>query len=157
MKLWVSTLQGLSSVLLLSRVWLFVTRWTAANQASLSITNTWSLLEHMCIELVTPSNHLIHCCPLLLLASVFPSIRVFSSESVLHITWPRYWSINFSISPSTEYSGLISFRMDWFDLLTVQGTLKSFLQHDSLRASILWLSAFLTVQLSHLYMTLEKP
>ena len=156
MKLWVSTLQGLSSVLLLSRVWLFVTRWTAANQASLSITNTWSLLEHMCIELVTPSNHLIHCCPLLLLASVFPSIRVFSSESVLHITWPKYWRFSFSISPSNEYLGLISFRIDWLDLLAVQGSLKSLLQHHSSKASILQCSVFFMVQLSHPYMTIGK-
>ena len=146
-----------SSVQSLSRVQLFSTPWTAAYQASLSFTISQSLLRFMSVESVMVCNYLILCCFLLVLPSIFPSIRVFSSESVLHITWPRYWSINFSISPSTEYSGLISFRMDWFDLLTVQGTLKSFLQHDSLRASILWLSAFLTVQLSHLYMTLEKP
>ena len=149
--------QLLFTVQSLSCVQLFSTPWTAAYQASLSFTISQSLLRFMSVESVMVCNYLILCCFLLVLPSIFPSIRVFSSESVLHITWPRYWSINFSISPSTEYSGLISFRMDWFDLLTVQGTLKSFLQHDSLRASILWLSAFLTVQLSHLYMTLEKP
>ena len=149
--------QLLFTVQSLSCVQLFSTPWTVAYQASLSFTISQSLLRFMSVESVMVCNYLILCCFLLVLPSIFPSIRVFSSESVLHITWPRYWSINFSISPSTEYSGLISFRMDWFDLLTVQGTLKSFLQHDSLRASILWLSAFLTVQLSHLYMTLEKP
>ena len=149
--------QLLFTVQSLSCVQLFSTPWTAAYQASLSFTISQSLLRFMSVESVMVCNYRILCCFLLVLPSIFPSIRVFSSESVLHITWPRYWSINFSISPSTEYSGLISFRMDWFDLLTVQGTLKSFLQHDSLRASILWLSAFLTVQLSHLYMTLEKP
>ena len=148
MKLWVSTLQGLSSVQLLSRVWLFVTPWTAAHQASLSITNTRSLLEHMCIKLVTSSNHLILCGPLLLLALVFLSIRVSSNESVLHITWPKYWSFSFSISPSNEYSGLISFRIDWLDLLAVQGSLKSLLQHHSSKASILQCSVFFMVQLS---------
>ena len=125
----------------LSHVWLFVTPWTAAHQASLSITNSWSLIKLMSIESVMPSNHLILCSPLLL-PSVFPSIRVFSNESVLHIRWPKYWSFNFSICPSSEYSGLISFRMDWFDLLAVQGTLKSLLQHRSSKASILWCSAF---------------
>ena len=113
---------------------LTVTPWTAAHQASLSITNSWSLLKLMSVELVMPSNHLILCRPHLLLLSVFPSIRVFSSESVLHIMWPKYWSFSFSISPSNEYSGLIPFRMDWFDLLAVQGTLKSLLQHHSSEA-----------------------
>ena len=119
-----------SSVQLLSRVQLFSTPWTAAHQASLSITNSRSLLKPMSIESVLPSNHLILCRPLLLPPSIFPSIRVFSNESVLHIRWPKYWSFSFSISPSTEYSGLISFRMDWLDLLAVQGTLKSLLQHQ---------------------------
>ncbi|KAB0340029.1 hypothetical protein FD755_024815, partial [Muntiacus reevesi] len=119
---------------------LFATPWTAACQASLSITNSWSLLKLMSIELVMPSNHLILCRPLLLLPSVFPSIRVFSEESVLHTRWPKYWSFSFSISPSNEYSGLISFRTDWFDLLAVQGTLKSFLQHHSSKASIIFFS-----------------
>ena len=138
----------------LSRVQFFVTPWTAACQASLSITHSQSLLKFMSIESVTPSNHLILCRPLLLLPSIFPSIRVFSNESVLHITWPEYW--NFSISPSNEYSGLISFRMDWLDLLAVQGTLKSLLQHHSSKASILWCSAFSIVQLSCPYMTTGK-
>ena len=122
------------SVLLLSRVWLFVTLWTAAHQASLSIINSWSLLKLMSIESVMPSNHLILCHPLLLLPSVFPSTGVFSDESVLHITWPEYWSFIFNISPSSEHSGLISFRMDLLDLLAVQGTLKSLLQHQSSKA-----------------------
>ena len=147
---------GLSSVQLLSRVWLFVTSWTAARQASLSITNSWSLLKLMSIESVMPSNHLILCHPLLLLPSIIPSIRVFSNESVLRIRWPKYWSFSFSISPSNEYSGLISFRMDWLDLLAVLGTLKSLLQHHSSKASILWHSAFFIVQLSHPYMTTWK-
>ena len=133
---------------LLSRVQLFVIPWTAAHQASLSITNSWSLLKFMAIELVMPSNHLLLCRSLFLLPSVFPSIRVFSSESVLHIRWPKYWSFSFSISPSNEYSGLISFRMDWFDLLAVQGTLKCLLQHHSSKASVLQHLAFLMVQLS---------
>ena len=133
---------------LLSCVQLFVIPWTAAHQASLSITNSWSLLKFMAIELVMPSNHLILCRSLFLLPSVFPSIRVFSSESVLHIRWPKYWSFSFSISPSNEYSGLISFRMDWFDLLAVQGTLKCLLQHHSSKASVLQHLAFLMVQLS---------
>ena len=120
-----------------------------SNQASLSITNSWSLLKLMSIELVMPSNHLILCHSLLLWPSIFPSIRVFSNESVLHITWPNYWNFSFNISPSNEYSGLISFRMYWFALLAVQGTLKSLLQHHSSKASILWRSAFFTVQLSH--------
>ena len=125
------------------------TPWTAARQVSLSITNSWSLLKLMSIELVTPSNHLILCHPLLLLPSIFPSIRVFSNESVLRIRWPRYWNFSFSISPSNEYSGLISFRMDWLDLLVVQGTLKSLLQHHSSKASVPRRSAFFIVQLSH--------
>ena len=145
-----------SSVQLLSRARLFITPWTAAHQASLSITNSQSLLKLMSIESVMPSNHLILCRPLLLLPSIFPSIRVFSNESVLHIKWPKYWSFSFNISPSNEYSRLISFRMDWFDLLAVQGTLKSLLQHHSSKASILWLSAFFIVQLSHPYMTTGK-
>jgi len=133
-----------------------VTPWTAAHQASLSITNSWSLPKLMSIESVMPSNHLILCHPLLLLPSIFPSIRVFSNESALCIRWPKYWSFSFSISPSNEHPGLISFRMDWLDLLAVQGTLKSLLQHHSSKASILWHSAFLTVQLSHPYMTTGK-
>ena len=120
-----------SSVQLLSRVRLLVTLWTAARQASLSITNSWSLLKHMSIELVLPSNHLIFCHPLQLPPSIFPSIRVFSNESILCIRWPNYWGFSFSISPSNEYSGLISFRMDCLDLLAVQGTLKSLFQHHS--------------------------
>ena len=130
--------------------------WAAARQASLSITNSWSLLKLISIELVIPSNHLILCCPLLLLPSIFPSIRVFSNESVLHIIWPKYWSFSLKISPFSEYSGLISFRMDWFDLLAVQGTVKSLLQHHSSKPSILWHSAFFTVQLSHPYVTTGK-
>ena len=122
----------------------------------LSITNSQSLLKLMSIESVMPSHHLILCHPLLLLPSVFPNIRVFSNESVLHVRWPEYWSFSFSISPSNEYSGLISFRMDWLDLLAVQGTLKSLLQHHSLKVLILWLSAFFMVQLSHPYMTTGK-
>ena len=145
-----------SSVQLLSRVRLFATPWTAAHQASLSITNSWSLLKLMSIELVMPSNHLILCHPLLLPPSIFPSIRVFSNESILCIRWPKYWSFSFSISPSNEFSGLISFRIDWFDLLAVQGTLKSILQHHSSKASILPYSAFFIVQLSHPYMIIEK-
>ena len=124
-----------------------------AHQASLSITNSQSLLRLTSIKSVMPSNHLILCRPLLLLPSIFPSIRVFSSESVLRIRWPNYWSFSFNISPSNEYSGLISFRIDWFDLLAVLGTLKSLLQHHSSKASILRCSAFFMVQLSHLYMT----
>ena len=121
----------------------------STHQASLSITNSWSLFKLMSIVSVMPSNHLILCCPLLLLPPIFPSIRVFSNESVLHIRWPNYWSFSFNISPSNEYSGLISFRMDWLDLLAVQGTLKSLLQHHSSKASIPQHSAFFTVQLSH--------
>ena len=142
-----------SSVQSLSHVQLFATPRTAAHQASQSITNSQSLLKLMSIELAMPSNHLILCHPLLLLPSVFPSIRVFSNKSVLCIRWPKYWSFSFSISPSNEYSGLISFRMDWLDLLAVQGTLKSLLEHHSSKASILWHSAFFIVQLSHPYMT----
>ena len=131
-----------SSVQSLSCLWFFATLWTAAHQATLSITSSRSLLKLMFIESVMPSNHLILCHPLLLPPSIFPSIRVFSNESVLHIRWTKYWSFIFSISPSNEYSGLISFRMDWLDLLAVQGTLKSLLQHHSSKASILWGSAF---------------
>ena len=133
-----------------------MTPWTAAHQASLSITNSQGSLKLMSIELVMPSNHLILCHPLLLPPSIFPSIRVFSNESVLHIRWPKYWSFSFSISPSNEHSGLISFKMDWLDLLAVQGTLKSLLQHHSSKASILWHSAFFIIQLSHPYMTTGK-
>ena len=146
----------ISSVQSLSHVRLFVTPWTAACQGSLSITNSWSLLKHLFIESVIPSNHLILCHPLLLPPSIFPSIRVFSNDSVLWVSWKKYWSFSFSISPSNEYSGLISFRIDWLDLLAVQGTLKSLLQHHSLKASILQRSAFFTVQLSHPYMSTGK-
>ena len=130
---------------LLSRVQIFVTWWTAAHQATLSFTISRSLLKLLSIELMMPANHLILCCPLLLLSSIFSSFRVFSNESALHIRWSKYWSFSFSISPSNEYSGLISFRIDWFDLLAVQGTLKSLLQHHSSKASILWHSAFFIV------------
>ena len=133
-----------------------MTPWTAAGQFPLSITNSPSLLKLMSIELVMTSDHLILCCPLLFLPSVFPSLRVFFNESVLHIRWPKHWSFSFSISPSNEYPGMISFRMDWLDLLAVQGALKSLLQHHSSKASILWLSAFFTAQLSHPYMTTGK-
>ena len=133
-----------------------MTPWTAACQASLSITSSQSLLKLISIESVMPSNHLVLCRPLLLLPSNFPSIRVFSNESVLHIRWPKYWSFGFNISPSNEYSGLISFSMDCLDLLAVQRTLKSLLQHHSSKASILQRSAFFTVQLSHPYMTTGK-
>ena len=133
-----------------------MTPWTAAHQASLSITNSQSMLKLMSIESVMPSNHLILCRPLLLLPSIFASIRVFSNGSVLHIRWLKCWSFSFSISPSNEYSGLISFRIDWVDLLAVQGTLKSLLQHYSSKASILQHSAFFIVQLSHPYMTIGK-
>ena len=139
-------------VQLLSCVQLFETPCPAALQASLAFTISWSLLKLMSIESVMPSNHLILCHSLLLLASVFPSIRVFSSESVVHIKWPKYWSFSLSISPSNEYSGLIYFRVDWLDLLAVQGTLKSLLQHRSLKASILCPSGFLMVKLSHPYL-----
>ena len=131
-----------SSVQSLSRVWLFETPWITARQTSLSITNSRSSPTLMCIELVMPSSHLILCRPLLLLPPVPPSIRVFSSESTLRMTWPKYWSFSFSISPSSEHPGLVSFTMDWLDLLAVQGTLKSLLQHHSSKASILWHSAF---------------
>ena len=145
-----------SAVHLLSRVWLFAAPWTAARQASLSIINSRSLPKLISIELVMPSNHLILCRPLLLLPSIFPSIRVFSNESALRMRWPKYWSFSFSISPSNEHPGLITFRVDWLDLLSVQGTLKSLLQHHSSKASILWCSAFFIVQLSHIYMTTGK-
>ena len=142
--------------LFFSSVQLFVTPWTAACHASLSITNSWGLLKLMSIESMMPSNHLIFCHLLLLLPSIFPSVRVFSNESVLCIRWPQYWSFSFSISPFDEYSGLISFRMDCFDLLVDQGTLQSFPQHHSSKTSILWHSAFFMVQLSHPYMTTGK-
>ena len=141
---------------MLSCVRLFVTPWTAAHQPSLSITNSRSLLKLMSIESVMPPNHLLLCHPLLLLPSIFASIRVFSKESVLHIRCPKYWSFSFSISPSNEYSGLISFRINWFDLLAIQRTLKSLLQHHSSKALILWRSASFIVQLSHSYMTTGK-
>ena len=144
-----------NSVQSLSHVRLFATPWTTARKASLSITNSWSLLRLTSIESVMPSNHLI-LCPLLLLPSVSPSIRVFSNKSALHIRWPKYWSFSFNINLSNEHLGLISFRMDWLDLLAVQGTLKSLLQHHSLKASILRCSAFFTIQLSHPYMTTGK-
>ena len=143
---WTTREGQFSSVQSLSRVRLFATPWTAAHQTSLSITNSWSLLKLMSVELVMPCNHLIFCYPLLLPPSIFPSISVFSSESVLCIRWPEYWSFSFSISPSNEYSGLITSRMDWFDLV-VQGTLKSLLQHHSSKTSILHHSTFFTVQL----------
>jgi len=143
----------ISSVQLLSHVQFFATGWIAAHQASPSITNSRSLPKITSIESVMPSNHLILCHPLFLLPSIFPSIRVFSNESVLRIRWPKYWSFSFSISPSNEHPGLISFRMHWLDLLEVQGTLKSLLQHHSSKASILQCSAFFTVQLSYPYMT----
>ena len=146
-KLSISTVQSLSCVQL------FATPWIAARQASLSITYSWSSLKLMSIESVMSSSHLILCRPVLLLPPISPSIRVFSNESTLHMRWPKYWSFSFSISPSNEHPGLISFRMDWLDLLVVQGTLKSLLQHHSSKASILQRSAFFTVQLSHPYMT----
>ena len=139
-----------SSVQSLSRVQLFATPWTTARQATLSIINSQSLLKLMSIQLVMPPSHLILCCPLLLLPSIVPSIRIFSNESVLRIRWPKYWGFCFSISPSNEYSGLISFRMDWLDL---PWTLKSLLQHHSSKASILWCSVSFIIQLSHPYMT----
>ena len=138
------------------RIRLFSTQWTTARQASLPITNSWSPSKPMSIESVMPSNHLILCHPLLLLPSILPSIRVFSNESALCIRWPKYWSFSFNISPSNELPGLISFRMDWLDLLAVQGTLKGLLQHHSSKASILRCSAFFIVQLLHPYMTTEK-
>ena len=145
-----------SSVQSLSRIWFFATPWIAARQASLSITNSQSSPKLMCIESVMSSNHLILCRPLLLLPPILPSVRVFSNESTLRVRWPKYWSFSFSISPSKEHPGLISFRMDWLDLLAVQGTLESLLQHHSSKASILRRSAFFTVQLSHPYMTTGK-
>ena len=141
---------------MLSRVWLFATPWTTTRQASLSITNPQSLPKPMSIESVMTSNHLILCHPLLLLPTIFPSIRVFSNESALCMRWPKYWSFSFSISPSSEHPGLISFRMDWLYLLAVLGTLKSLLQHHNSKASILWCSTFFIVQLSHPYMTTRK-
>ena len=146
----------LLSVQLLSHVWLFETPWTAACQASLSMTKSQSPPKPMSIESVMPSNHLILCHPLLLLPSIFPSIRVFSNESAVCIRWPKYWSFSFNISPSNEHPGMISFRMDWLDLLAVQGTLKSLLQHHSSKAAMLWHSAFFTIQLSHQYLTTGK-
>ena len=144
------------SVQSFSYIWFLVTSWTVACQASLSITNSRSLFKLMSIELVMPSNHLIFCHPFLFLPSIFPSISIFSSESVRHIRWPSYWSFSFSNSPSNEYSGLISFRIECFDLLAVHGTLKTLLQHQSSKASILWHSAFFMVQISHPYMTTGK-
>ena len=149
-RLWFSSVQSLSCV------WIFATSWTAACQASLSITNSQSLLKLMSIQSVMPSNHLILCHPFLLLPSIFPSIKVYSNESVLCIWWPKYWSFSFNISPANEYSELISFRIDWLDLLAVQGTLKSLLQHHSSKASIFWCSALRSN--SHIYTwLLEKP
>ena len=150
------TLDLHSSVQMLSRVRLFATPGTAARQASLSIANSWTLLKLISIESVMPSHQLILCHPLLLLPSIFPCIRVFSNESVVCIMWPKYWSFSFNISPSNEYSGLISFKVDWLDLPAGQGTLKSLLQHHSSKASIIRHSAFFTVQLSHPYMTTGK-
>ena len=146
-----------SSVESLNHVWFFATPWAAAHQAFLSITNSWSSPKLMSMESVMPFIHLNLCRPLLLLLSIFPSIRVFSNESVLHIWWPKYWNFSYSISPSNEYSGLISCRIEWFDVLAVQGTLKSLLQHCSSKASILQHSAFFMVHLSHPYMTTGKP
>ena len=144
------------SIQSLSHFWLFLNLWTAAHQDCLSITNYWSFLKLMFIQSVMPSNNVILCHPLLLLPSIFPSIRIFLNESVLRIRWPKYWSFSFSISPSNEYSGLISFRIDWLDLLAVQGTLKSLLQHHSSKAPLLQHSAFFIVQLSQPYMTTGK-
>ena len=152
----ISSQPQFSSVQSLSRVRLFATPWTTARQASLSITNSRSLLKPMSIESVMASNHFILCHSLLLLPSIFPSIRVFSNESALRIRWPKYWSFSFSISPSSEHPELISFRMDWLDLLAVQGTLKSLLQHHSSKASLLRHAAFFIVQLSHPYMATRK-
>ena len=152
---WTETLRG--SVQLLSHVWLFVTPWTAVRQLSFFITNSWSFLKLMSIEFVMPSNHLILCRPLLLLPSVFPRIRVFSNESALRIRWPKYWSFSFSISPSNEYSGLISFRMNWLDLLAVQRILRNLLQHHSSKTSILHIQPTLWYN-SYIHMwLLEKP
>ena len=145
-----------SSVPSLSNVWVFAAPWTAALQASPCISNSWSLLKLMSIELVIPSNYLITCHFFLFPPSIFPSIRVFSNESGLHVRWPKYWSFSFSISPSNEYSGLISLRIEWLDLLIVQRTLKSLLQHHSSKALILWCSAFFIVHISHSYMTTGK-
>ena len=145
-----------SSVQLFSHFWVFATPWTAAHQASLSITNSQSLPKLMSIALVMPSNHLVLCRPLLLPPSIFPSIGVFSNESVFCIRWPKYRSFSFSISPSNEYSGLISFRIVWLHPFSVQGTLKSLLQHHSKKASVLWFSAFFIVEISHPYMTTGK-
>ena len=150
------SLEFLSSVQSLSHVRLFATPWITAHQASLSITNYRSLPKPMSIKSVMPSSHIILCHPLLLLPTILPSIRVFSSESTLRMRWPKYWSFSFSISPSNEHPGLISFRMDWLDFLAGHGTPKSLLQHHSSKASILWHSAFFTVQLSHPYMTTGK-
>ena len=155
-ELWIDTKTVISSVQLFSGVRLFATPWTAAHQASLSCTNSWSLLKLMSIEPVMPSKHLILWSPLLLLPSIFPSIRVFSNESVLSMRWPKYWSISVSISPSKEHPRLISFSMDRLDLFAVQGTLKSLLQHHSSKASSLRHSAFFIVRLSHPYMTTGK-
>jgi len=152
----IEALFTISSVQSLSCVQFFVTPCTAACQDSLSITTSWSLLKLMSTESVMPSNNLILCHPILFLPSIFPSIRVHSHESILHIRWPKYWSFSFSISLSNEYSGLISFRIDWLDLLAVQGTLKSLIQHHSSKASVLWCLAFFIVQLSHPYMTPGK-
>ena len=151
------TFEDTCSVQSLSHIQLFATPWTAARQASLSITNSRSPPKPMTIESVMPSNHLILCRPFLLLPSIFPSIRVFSNESTLQSKWPKYWSFSFNISPFNEHPGPIFLRMDWFDLLAVQGTLKSLLQHHSSKASILLHSGFFTVQLSHPYMTTGKP
>ena len=148
--------QNMPLVQLLCRVKCFETPWTAAHPVSVSITNSWGLLKFMSIESVMPPNHLILCHPLFLLSSNFPSIRVLSNESVLCIRWPKYWSFSFSITLSIEYSDFIFFRIDWFELLAVQGTLKSLLQHHSSKASILWCSAFFMVQLSHPYLTTGK-
>ena len=153
---WIFLRLEILSIQLLSCVQFFVTPWTAACQASLSITNYKSLLKLTSIESVMPFNHIILCCPLCFLLSIFPSDRVLSNESVLRIRWPKYWSFSFSIHPSNEYSGLISFRMDWLDLLAVQGTLKSLLQHHSSKALILRCSVFFIVQLSYPYMTTGK-
>ena len=156
-KKYLTLINSVVVVQLLSHVQLFATPWTAACQASLSFTISWGLLKLLSIESVMPSNHLILCHPLLLLPSIFPSIRVISNESSLPIRWPKYWSFSLSISPSNEYPGLVSFRMDWLDLLAVQGTLKSLLQHHSSKASILQCSAFFTVN-SHIHISpLEKP
>ena len=152
----VCELTKFSSIQSLNHVQLFVTPRTAVHHTSLSITNSWSLLKLTSIESAVPSKTLILYCPLFLLPLIFPSVRVFSNESVLRIGWPKYWSFNFSISPSSKYSGLISFSIDWFDLLAVQGTLKSLLQHHSSKASILWCSAFFMVQLSYPGMNIGK-